>query len=185
MMQIHVALRQRGWSRRTRDNHVTCFGFLRDLVSLSFFILVIALRQLPYDGFWRSIRRMACFRARVCLLGVPLLPLAIQGINDLPNPNLGSVKPNAQSIETYIIIKTTASTPTKFCTTLKTTKCPSLCDLGRPPFWKKDGKQPPFWKPLNRHISATVLPILMKFGTVTHNGPYKVTDRYNFEFLKI
>ena len=27
--------------------------------------------------------------------------------------------------------------------------------------------------PLNRHISATVGPILMKFGTVTQIGPYR------------
>jgi len=114
-----------------------------------------------------------------------LLPLAIQGINDLPNPNLGSVKPNAQSIETYIIIKTTASTPTKFCTTLKTTKCPSLCDLGRPPFWKKRWQTAAILKTVKSPYIRNCLPILMKFGTVTHNGPYKVTDRYNFEFLKI
>ena len=32
----------------------------------------------------------------------------------------------------------------------------------------QDGGRPPFWKkPLNRHISATVWPIVMKFGTVT------------------
>ena len=32
----------------------------------------------------------------------------------------------------------------------------------------QDGGRPPFWKPLNCHIFATVLPILMKFGMVTH-----------------
>jgi len=30
-------------------------------------------------------------------------------------------------------------------------------------------------KPLNRHISATVGPILMKFGTVTQIGPLQET----------
>jgi len=43
------------------------------------------------------------------------------------------------------IIKTTASIPTKFCTVIKTTKCPSwvvpthalpIHDGGRPPSWK-------------------------------------------------
>jgi len=32
-------------------------------------------------------------------------------------------------------------------------------------------------KPINRHISATVRPILMKFGTVTHIGPWQWTNR--------
>jgi len=40
-------------------------------------------------------------------------------------------------------------------------------------------------KPLNRHISATVRPILMKFGMVTHIGPLQGIVRKNFEFLKI
>ena len=32
-------------------------------------------------------------------------------------------------------------------------------------------------KKLNRHISATVCPIFMKFGTVTQIGPLQETDR--------
>jgi len=32
-------------------------------------------------------------------------------------------------------------------------------------------------KPLNRHISAIVRPILMKFDTVTHIGPWQRIDR--------
>ena len=32
------------------------------------------------------------------------------------------------------------------------------------PRWRR----PPFWKPLNRHISTTIWPILMKFGTLMH-----------------
>ena len=36
----------------------------------------------------------------------------------------------------------------------------------------QDGGRPPFWKPLNHHIFATICPILMKFGTMTHMGPY-------------
>jgi len=38
-----------------------------------------------------------------------------------------------------------------------------------------DGRH--FEKPLNRHISATVGPILMKFGTVTQICPLQETDR--------
>jgi len=38
-----------------------------------------------------------------------------------------------------------------------------------------DGGQ--FENPLNRHISATLWPILMKFGTMTHTGPIQTIDR--------
>ena len=47
------------------------------------------------------------------------------------------------------------------------------------------GRWPPTWKPLKRYISAAILPILMKFGMVTHTGPLQQTDHYNFKFLKI
>ena len=36
-----------------------------------------------------------------------------------------------------------------------------------------DGRH--FEKTLNRHISATFWPILIKFGAVMHNGPHRVT----------
>ena len=39
------------------------------------------------------------------------------------------------------------------------------------------GGRPPVWKPLNRHISTTVWPILMKFGTMTQIGPLQRIDR--------
>jgi len=56
--------------------HVTChmFWFRRP-----FFVLYNWDRAAPstVDRFWRSICRMACFRARMCLLGIPLLPLTI------------------------------------------------------------------------------------------------------------
>jgi len=39
-------------------------------------------------------------------------------------------------------------------------------------------------KPLNRHISATFWPILMKFGMVMQISPLQVTDHLNFEFFK-
>jgi len=68
----------------------------------------------------------------------------------------------------FHVIETTASISTKFCTTIETIKWSSwvvpisaqqIQHGGRPPFWKK---------PLNRYISATVWPILIRFGTVTH-----------------
>jgi len=40
----------------------------------------------------------------------------------------------------------------------------------------QDGGWPPLWKQLNNHISATVWPILMKFGMVTDTGPLQPTN---------
>jgi len=40
-------------------------------------------------------------------------------------------------------------------------------------------------KPLNRHIFATVRPIFMKFGIMTHIGPWQRIKRQNFGRLKI
>jgi len=40
-------------------------------------------------------------------------------------------------------------------------------------------------KLLNRHISVTVRPILMKFGKMTLIGPWQQINHKNFEFLKI
>jgi len=37
----------------------------------------------------------------------------------------------------------------------------------------------------NRHIYATVWPILMKFGRVTHIGPLQRRDRENYEVFEI
>ena len=50
----------------------------------------------------------------------------------------------------------------------------------------QDGGRRPFWKKLlNRHISVTVRPILMKFGKMTLIGPWQQINHKNFEFLKI
>jgi len=72
------------------------------------------------------------------------------------------------------IIKTTASIPTKFCTVIKTTKCPSwlvpihalqIQDGGRPPSCKNrkiDISQPRFnrfWRNLARWCSSTLLTV--------------------------
>ena len=67
------------------------------------------------------------------------------------------------------IIKTTASVPTKFCTLIKTTKCPSwvvpthalqIQDGGRPLSWKNRKiviSRPQFWHNLARWCSSTLL----------------------------
>jgi len=65
----------------------------------------------------------------------------------------------------FHIIKTTASIPTKFCKTLKTT-------MGGPnrfptnPRWRAAA----ILKTVNCYISAIVRPILLKFGTMMHTG---------------
>ena len=46
----------------------------------------------------------------------------------------------------------------------------------------QDGGRPPFWKPLNRHNSATVWRIVMKFGLMTHFNPLKPTYDQNYDF---
>ena len=81
----------------------------------------------------------------------------------------------------FHVIETTASISTKFSSTIETIKWSSYVFPigaqqiqvgGRPPFWKK---------PLNRYISATVWPILTKFGTMTHIGPDRLLKFWIFE----
>jgi len=48
----------------------------------------------------------------------------------------------------------------------------------------QDGGRPPLKKPLNRHISATVGPILTKFGKVMQIGSIQRTDREILNFSK-
>jgi len=68
------------------------------------------------------------------------------------------------------IIKITASIPTKFCTVIKTTKCPS---------WMVPihGLQ----KSKNRYISAAVRGILTKFGLESQFDLRAYSDRWNFK----
>ena len=130
--QIHVALRQRGWSRRTCD--VTCFGFLVDFFYFFTFFLYSWDRAAlsPVDRFWRSTRHLMYGESgpkntstMMWFSGVPLLPLPIYGIRFTKTQFLGV----NQIFQAYRgkywkvhIIKTTTSIPAKFCTTLKTTK---------------------------------------------------------------
>jgi len=48
----------------------------------------------------------------------------------------------------------------------------------------QDGGPPPFEDVLNRHNSATVQRIAMKFDMVTQFDPLKPSDGQKFEFLK-
>jgi len=46
-----------------------------------------------------------------------------------------------------------------------------------------DGRH--FEQPLNRHNSATVWRIVMKFDMMTHVDPFKPSNGQNFDFFKI
>jgi len=82
---------------------------------------------------------------------------------------MGILKPNMQNLKQHII-ETTASIPTKFCTTIKTTKCFSWVVLTCAQ-QIQDGGWPPSWKSKNRDISVTVWPSAIKFSKVTHTDP--------------
>ena len=103
------------------------------------------------------------------------------GWNPPKKPILGGVNRRFQAKRAkylkFHVIETTASISTKFCTTIETIKNSSwvvpigaqqIQDGGRPPFWKK---------PINRYVSATVWPIFIRFGTVTHIGLLQRTYR--------
>ena len=126
------------------------------------------------DGFSRLMAQTTWTRARMCLLGVSLTLLPILGVKSPENSNFWGVNRRFQAKRAkywkFHVIETTASISTKFCTTIETIKNSSwVVPIGaqhiqgawRPPFWKK---------PLHRYISATVWPILIRFGTVTHIG---------------
>jgi len=89
-----------------------------------------------------------------------------------PNPSFWGVNSRFQAKRAkywkFHVIEITSSILNKFGITIETVKWSSwivpigtqqIQDGGRPPFWKKN---------LNRHISATVRPILMKYGMMTH-----------------
>jgi len=106
-MQIHVALRQRGWSGRTREKHV--LWFLR--YTFFNFLLYSSARAetAKVDRFWRSIRRTTCFRPRMCLLG-GLVHTAPHFGGKFPKTSIlgvwiGIFKLNVQNIKIYILSK--------------------------------------------------------------------------------
>ena len=83
-------------------------------------------------------------------------------------------KPNSRNRKTCILLKLTASIPTKFCTVIKTTKCLSwvvtthalqIQDGGRPPSWKNQKNvisQPRFvrfWRKLASGWSSILLTV--------------------------
>ena len=126
------------------------------------------------DGFSRLMAQTTRTRARMCLLGVSLTLPSILGVKSAENPNFWGLNRRFQAKRAkywkFHVVETTASISTKFCTTIETTKKSSwvvpigaqqIQDGGRTPFWKK---------PLNCYISATVWPILIRFGTLTHIG---------------
>ena len=87
-------------------------------------------------------------RARMCLFGNFSHCSPFKGQKPQKLPILGvnrRFQAKLVKSKNVHIIKTTASIPTKFCTVIKTTKCPSwvvpthslqIQDGGRPPSWK-------------------------------------------------
>ena len=153
--------------------------FLSFYFFLSFCILGIALCHRPYTDFddLYVTRRVS---VHGCAFWGPVIATPHLGDQIFQNPNFGGVNRLYQAYRAkywnLYIIKTTASIPTKICTTLKTTKCSSwvvqICTQQI-----QDGDGCHFGKTLNRDISATVWPISMKFGNVTRIGPLHGTRR--------
>jgi len=97
-------------------------------LSLSFFLVPSSRAQVPpVDRFWRSIRHMTPSCPRMCLLGVSLIRPHLGGqIAPPPKKKIGGMNRRvlAELVKSKKC-KTTGSTPTKFYTVIKTTKCPS------------------------------------------------------------
>ena len=97
------------------------------------------------DGFLRMMAQTTRTRARMCFWGIFHIAFHLGG----QKPQFWGVNRRFQAklakSKNVHIIKTTASIPTKFCTVITTTKCPSwavpthalqIQDGGRPPSWK-------------------------------------------------
>jgi len=80
--------------------------------------------------FRRLIRQLASFRARMCLLGVPLKMLLIYGVKSPKNRSISGVNrqfsAKSQKSLNFDIIKTTEPILTKLCTMIKTIESTSL-----------------------------------------------------------
>jgi len=114
------------------------------------------------------------------LFGICLHCSPFRGHPAKKNKFLG-VSRRFHEIEKVHIMKTTASISTKFCTVIKTTKCPSWV-IPTHASQIQDGGQPPSWKKSkNRHISAAVREISTRFGTITQFGPLDRSDRCKFK----
>ena len=74
-------------------------------------------------------------------------------------------KPNSRNRKTCILLKLTASIPTKFCTVIKTTKCLSWV-VPTQTSQMQDGGRPPSWK--NRKIAISQ-PRFERFDEIWHS----------------
>jgi len=172
------------WVVSANTWYVKRFG-IGDLIfflSISFFRSVFlgsrcAIARIPTLTIYMSHDVFPCTDVH---FGGPVIATPHLGDQIFQNPNFGGVNRLYQAYRAkywnLYIIKTTASIPTKICTTLKTTKCSSwvvqICTQQI-----QDGDGCHFGKTLNRDISATVWPISMKFGNVTRIGPLQGTRR--------
>ena len=125
------------------------------------------------DGFSHLMAQTTQTRARVCLLGATLI-LSHFGGEILQKPNFWGVNRRFQAKGVkywkFHIIETTASISTKFCKTIETIRSRRGWSQSAPSKSKMADGRHFEKKPLNRHISATGWPILIRFGTVAHIG---------------
>ena len=131
------------------------------------------------DGFSRMMAQTTRTRARMCLFWEFFTLLPIYWVKNPQNSQFWGVNRSFQAklakSKNVHIIKTTASIPTKFCTLIKTTKCPSWV-VPTHALQIQDGGGRHLKKSKNRHISAAVQPILTKFGTLKHFDPLDRPD---------
>ena len=120
------------------------------------------------DGFSRMMAQKTETRARMCRFGVSLTLFPIYGVKSPKTPILNRCfqAKLAKSKNMHII-----KTPAKFCTAIKTTKCPSWVVRTHTHNKSKMAAAAILEKSKNRHISAMVGPIATKFGMLTQFDP--------------
>ena len=141
----------------------------------------------PVDGFSRLMAQTTRIRAGVCLFGGVVDIAAHFGGETTPSistnffhndrdhkvvivggPNTRPANPRWRRSPSWKITKIAIS-PQRFDRSLR--NLVQWCKMGVLTASTVKKFQFPFWRQLNRHISATVWSILMKFGMMTHIGP--------------
>ena len=103
----------------------------------------------PVDGFSHMMAQTTRTRARMCHFWNFSHCSSFRGSKTPQNPQFWGVNRRFQAklakSKNVHIFKTTASIPTKFCTVIKTTKCPSWV-VSTHALQIQDGERPPAWK---------------------------------------
>ena len=140
------------------------------------------LRVRTVDRFSRMMAQMTRTRARMCFFGISSHGSPFRG--STPKNNFGAwigvLWAKLAKSKNVHIIKTTASIPTKFCTVIKITKCPSwVVPTNAPRIQDGDGLH--LGKSKDHHILAAVRAISTKFGMIMQLDFPNVK---NLKFLK-